>query len=445
MGGGSTDETERDGSGPAAAIRLVAAAVRARVASGAVLAVGRGGRTDGVYVFGDTRFGPGAVPVTASTAFDLASLTKVVATTPAVLRLHDAGELGIDDPVSRYLPAYAEGAKADVTLRHLLTHSAGLPAHRLFYEVPGTPLSRMAAAQAEPLTAPPGTRVEYSDISFILLGAIVAKVAGQSLEHAARDLVFAPLGMHGTGYLPDPGRVFAATEPDPVTGEPKSGVVHDENADSLGGVAGHAGLFAPIGDLVRYVQAGWLAQDSDFLSPATRAAATTSWTTGLDGRRGLGWTLAEDRWDHMTAAWPRTRAGHTGFTGTSVALDPADGLWTVLLTNAVHLGRDHAGIVLLRRTVHAAIAGWSDAARDATGAHPVPDAAYSTGVGGANPAAAVQQAGGGDTDAIPGAGTRAVAGDSNGATNGAGKPDLPEERARHAAAGYDRAVRIQGD
>jgi CubicO group peptidase (beta-lactamase class C family) len=367
MGDGSvTDETRTSGSGPGAAARLVEAAVAARIASGAVLAVGRGARTDGVYVFGETRYGPGALPVTASTVFDLASLTKVVATTPAVLRLHDAGELSVDDPVSRYLPAYADGAKAEVTLRHLLTHSAGLPAHRLFYEMPGTPDSRMAAAQDEPLAAPPGTRVEYSDISFILLGAIVAKVTGQSLDQAARELVFTPLGMHDTGYLPDPGRVFAATEPDPVTGEPKTGVVHDENADSLGGVAGHAGLFAPIGDLVRYVQAGWLERDSGFLTPATRAAATTSWTAGLDGRRGLGWTLAGDRWDHMTAAWPGTRAGHTGFTGTSIALDPVGGLWAVLLTNAVHLGRDHAGIILLRRTVHAAIAGWAevDAATD---------------------------------------------------------------------------------
>jgi CubicO group peptidase (beta-lactamase class C family) len=351
--------------GPAAAVRLVAAAVEAGVASGAILAVGCGRNLAGIYVFGDTRSGPGAEPVTEDTSFDLASLTKVVATTPAVLRLADAGVLRLDEPVSRFVPAYKEGDKAAVTLRHLLTHSAGLPAHRKFHELPGAAQDRLAAAAEEPLVAAPGSAVEYSDIGFILLGAIIAKAAGQDLAGAARELVFAPLGLHDTGYLPDPGRVFAATEADPATGEPVCGRVHDENAGGLGGVAGHAGVFSTVGDLVRYLQSGWLDPDGGFLSAAARAEAVRSWTDGVDGgrsRRGLGWTLAGDRWDHMTAAWPRGRAGHTGFTGTSLAFDPEGGLWTVLLTNAVHYGRDHGGIVLLRRTVHAAVAAWAEAA-----------------------------------------------------------------------------------
>lgn len=376
---------------PPAVARLVSAAVEQRIATTAVLAVGRGADTYGVQILGETRTGPEAVPVTADSLFDLASLTKVVATTPAVLRLYDAGDLDLDDLVSRYLPAYAEGAKAEVTLRHLLTHSSGLPAHRPFHELPGTPASRLAAAAAEPLEAAPGTRVVYSDIGFMLLGAVVAKVFGAGLEHAARELVFEPLDLASTGYLPDPARVFAATEPDPHTGEPISGRVHDENAYALGGVAGHAGVFATVSDLIRYVQAGWLGVDGagdGFLSARARAAATACQTPHLDGRRGLGWTLGGDLWDHMTAAWPHTRAGHTGFTGTSLAFDPVGGLWTVLLTNAVHFGRDHAGIALLRRTVHAAVAAWVEPA---------------------------------------------------------GCADLPEVRPRRAAAGYDRAVRIQGD
>lgn len=352
--------------GPAAAARLVAAAVdEAHVASGAILAAGHGQTTDGVYVFGDTREGPRAVPVTVDTAFDLASLTKVVATTPALLRLADAGALRLDDNVSHYLPAYKDNGKDSVTLRHLLTHSAGLPAHRAFHQLPGTTGTRLAAAAQEPLVAPPGTTVEYSDIGFILLGAIIAKAAGQDLDEAARELVFEPLGLHHTGYLPGPERVCAATEPDPATGEAKSGRVHDENADALGGVAGHAGVFSTVGDLIRYLRLGWLDAHSGFLSEPARTAATSCWTDGIGdgrGRRGLGWTLAGDRWDHMTAAWPGTRAGHTGFTGTSLAFDPAGGLWTVLLTNAVHYGRDHGGIVLLRRTVHAACAAWADTA-----------------------------------------------------------------------------------
>jgi len=395
---------------PPAAARLVRAAVEQRVATGAVFAAGRGAHTHGVQVLGETRVGPQAVPVTADTLFDLASLTKVVATTPAVLRLYDAGDLDLDDPVGRYLPAYAQGGKAAVTLRHLLTHSSGLPAHKPFHRLPGTRASRLAAAAEEPLEAAPGTRVVYSDIGFILLGAIVAKVTGTGLERAARELVFEPLGLDSTGYLPDADRVFAATEPDPDTGEPISGRVHDENAGALGGVAGHAGLFSTVGDLVRYLQDGWLG--GSFLSERARAAATACQTPRLDGRRGLGWTLGGDRWDHMTAAWPHTRAGHTGFTGTSIAFDPAGGLWAVLLTNAVHFGRDHTGIALLRRTVHAAVAGWADAADSAEPAT-------------APGAAAVVDSVAVDSVAVGG--------------------DQPEDQAQRADDRYHRAVRIQGD
>lgn len=348
--------------GPAAAFRLAAAAVDEGVVPAAVLAVGRGARGP-VYVkaFGRTRSGPEGTAVTADTVFDLASLTKVVATAPAVLRLVDAGELDLDEPVSRYLPAYRDGRKAMVTPRHLLTHTAGLPAHRPFHEVAGSADLRLAAVAAEPLCAEPGSGVCYSDLGFILLGAIVAAVTGTGLDRASAELVFEPLGMTATGFLPQIAPAgFAATEPRPETGEPKVGVVHDENAEALGGVAGHAGAFGTVGDLVRYLRRGWLDPDGAFLAAPTAAAAVASHTEGLGGRRGLGWTLAGDRWDHMTAAWPRGRAGHTGFTGTSLAFDRVSGLWTVLLTNAVHLGRDHSGIVLLRRTVHAAVAAWAD-------------------------------------------------------------------------------------
>ena len=128
------------------------------------------------------------------------------------------------------------------------------------------------------------------------------------------------------------------------------------SAEALGGVAGHAGLFGTAADVARYLRNCWLAEDSPVLSRAVRAEALRCQTEGLDGRRGLGWTLRGDRWDHMSTVWPRTGAGHTGFTGTSVAFDPVSGLWAVLLTNAVHLGRGRSGIVPLRRQVHDALA-----------------------------------------------------------------------------------------
>lgn len=346
---------------PTAAVRLVAAAVAEGVVPAAVLAVGRG--ADGpwsLYYGGSTRLGPEGRDVTPDTIFDLASLTKVVATTPCVLRLADAGELDLDAPVTRYLPAFAD---EDVTPRHLLTHTAGLPPHRLLYQLSGGPEEKLAAAYREPLISRPGETVCYSDLGFILLGELVRKLTDSPLDTAARELVFDPLDMADTGYLPTaPRERFAATEVRPDTGQPQVGVVHDENAETLGGVAGHAGAFGTVGDLVRYLRRGWLAEDSPILSPRIRREAFTCQTAAAEGgRRGLGWALAGDQWDHMTAAWPDSRAGHTGFTGVSAALDPAGGLWTVLLTNAVHLGRDHSGIILLRRTVHAAVAAWAAA------------------------------------------------------------------------------------
>ena len=372
----------RAGQGPAitaaaAAVRLVAEAVREGVAPAAVLAVGRAGAgaaTENgspyeIHTFGRTHPTAAAPPVTEETVFDLASLTKVVATTPAVLRLIDAGQLALDDPVARYLPAYAKGAKARVTLRHLLTHTSGLPADEPFYQRETSPTGLRAAIAATPLVARPASTVRYSDIGFMTLGFVLEAVTGSTLDSAVQELVFTPLGLASTSYVPVHalGIDFAPTEPRPGTGEPRFGVVHDENAEALDGVAGHAGVFSTIGDLVSYLRQAWLSPESagaggDFLSPAIRDAATTCWTRHLNGRRGLGWVLARDRWDHMTAAWPEGRAGHTGFTGTSIAFDPASGLWTVLLTNAVYHGRDHAGIALLRRTVHAAVAAWAETA-----------------------------------------------------------------------------------
>jgi len=374
---GAHMDEERSEDTPTAAVRLVAAAVAEGVVPGAVLAVGRGAHGPwSLYRGGRTQLGPEGRDVTADTLFDLASLTKITATTPCVLRLADAGELDLDAPLARYLPEFVSeerGLRDEVTPRHLLTHTAGLPAHRLLYQMTGGPEARLAAVYREPLATRPGESVCYSDLGFILLGELIRKLTGNALDVAARELVFEPLGMTETGYLPTaPRERFAATEARPDTGAPQIGLVHDENAEALGGVAGHAGVFGTVGDLVRYVRNGWLAEDSPILPPRIRGEALTCQTAGAEGgRRGLGWTLAGDRWDHMTAAWPDGRAGHTGFTGVSLALDPVGGLWTVLLTNAVHLGRDHSGIILLRRTVHAAVAAWA-AARAEGAATPSP-------------------------------------------------------------------------
>ena len=309
-------------------------------------------------------------PVTPDTVYDVASLTKVVATLPCILHLAERGEIGLDDPVARFLPDFDRGQDR-VTVRHLLSHTSGLPDGQPFYALPGDASDRWRAVRTASLVGAPGAAMVYSDIGFMLLGLIVETVSGAGLDDVAAKVVFEPLGMASTRFRPPESwrDRIAATERD-SHGIAKVGVVHDENAESLGGVAGHAGLFSTGPDIARYIES-WLEPDQS----GPRREALRCQTAGLTGparpadvesgtapsafvpaRRGLGWTLRGDRWDHMGTVWPGSGAGHTGFTGTSVGFDPVSGAWAVLLTNGVHLGRDARVVVGLRRAVHDAIA-----------------------------------------------------------------------------------------
>jgi CubicO group peptidase (beta-lactamase class C family) len=369
--------------GQATVKELIESAVDAGVVPGAVVAAGRWTAEPVLlHVAGDAQCHDGQGddgqghdgqgddaarrPMTEGTVFDLASLTKIVATTPIVLHLVGAGEVGLDDPARRYLAAFSgprgsgSGGRDEVTVRQLLTHTSGLPDTRNYHEHGRDAAEVRAAALAEPLVTAPGTICCYSDIGFIALGELAAAVAGCSLAELAQRVVCAPLGMARTRYLP-PGEwagQVAATEA--AGGTAKVGMVHDENAAALGGVAGHAGLFGTAGDLARYA-AAWVGKDSPLaaaglLPPGLRAAALRCQTEGLGGRRGLGWGLRGDQWDGMGDGWPATGAGHTGFTGTSLSIDARSGLWAVLLTNAVHYGRGPAhSVVGLRKQVHAAV------------------------------------------------------------------------------------------
>jgi CubicO group peptidase (beta-lactamase class C family) len=293
-----------------------------------------------------------ARPMTSGTVFDIASLTKVVATTTAVLALIGGGRLGLDDAVGDYLPETVWPRQA--TIRHLLTHTSGLPASRKFYEWCATRDEVLHALCQTPLEAPAGTEVTYSDLGFMALGELVAAVTGEPLDAAVRRLVTDPLGMASTGFNPSgSAEGFAATEI--YDGSPLTGVVHDENARVMGGVAGHAGLFSTAADLGRFAQ-WWVSPEDGPVTASLRRLATTCQTAGLSGCRGLGWVCPGDRYDILGGAWPGTSVSHTGFTGTSLALDPASGLWVVLLTNSVHFGRDATAIKSLRRALHAAAA-----------------------------------------------------------------------------------------
>jgi CubicO group peptidase (beta-lactamase class C family) len=320
---------------------------------GAVAMAGQGQVTLGRWVTGQADTTNGR-PMHAGTVFDLASLTKVVATTTVTLALAGRGELRLGDPVAGYLPDASTCRDGHVTIAHLLTHTSGLPDGRTFYRWCGSRAGLLRDLYQTPLNEPPGSRVAYSDLGFMLLGEMVAAVAGEPLDAAVRRLVTGPLGMTGTGFRPNgPADRFAATECR-GDGTAWTGTVHDENARLMDGVAGHAGLFAPAADLARFA-AWWVGADDVVVPAGLRRAAVTCQTEGLGGRRGYGWACSGDAFDILGGRWPPGATSHTGFTGTSLALDPASGLWVVLLTNAVHAGRDATAVKTLRRAVHEAV------------------------------------------------------------------------------------------
>ncbi len=286
------------------------------------------------------------------TLFDLASLTKVTATLPSVLSLIDDGKILLTDPVSKFIPEFAEGNKSAVTVRHLLTHTSGLPPFRLYYKDYSIKEDILRAVRRESLENDPGSAVVYSDLGFILLGQIVEEVTEKSLDIYAKERIFDPLRMTNTCFCPSEDKKLSCAATEEMFGNPpKVGVVHDENAQALQGISGHAGLFAPMSDLIKYVQF-WVDMKQDVLSPAIKRISTSLQTSKLEGNRGLGWVCRHDVYDHVGDLWPETTVGHTGFTGTSLAFDIDSRLWMVVLTNDVHYGREHKTIVRLRRVMH---------------------------------------------------------------------------------------------
>jgi len=344
-----------------AAFRLIDREAEQGEIPGGVAVVGFRGAVIGVHAAGfAVATDAEKVPATPETVYDCASLTKVTATLPLALMLVDRGDIRLDDPVARFIPAFGGGGKEVVTVKQLLTHSAGLPAYVKLYDGGLSPEEIRARVRAIELEYEPGTQTVYSDIGFMLLGDIVSHVLDEPLDAAAHRLVFEPLGMRVTRFCPpDEWRPkIAATEYAPSLGRHKRGEVHDENAYALGGVSGHAGLFSTAGDLAKYA-AMWLnggcAEGKTLLSPACVAAAVRNWTPGLNGNRGLGWVLKGDKWD-ASGDWFSDRSyGHTGFTGVSVWIDPARQLFAVLMTNRVHFGRDKS-VARLRACFHNAVA-----------------------------------------------------------------------------------------
>ncbi len=331
----------------------LARAVADGVTPGAVLTlVDRGGATATAATGLRRSDGPATDP---DTRYDLASLTKVVATLPSVLKLVAAGAVDLGDPVGRFFSGaglFHQPSLADVPVRALLAHASGLPAWRPLYAQPADRRAALAAVLNTELPHPPGT-VVYSDLGFMLLAAIVERVAHERLDAFAAREVFAPLGMRATAFGPLSGVPLAATEDCGWRDRVLEGEVHDENATVWDGVAGHAGLFGTAEDLARYAHA-WLTHDERLAPGPLLAACTAEAAVAADGaRRGLGWVLAHEG----SFGGPGARGyGHTGFTGTSIWIEPDGGHATVVLTNRVHPRRGSpAGVHALRQDVHAAV------------------------------------------------------------------------------------------
>jgi uncharacterized protein YbbC (DUF1343 family)/CubicO group peptidase (beta-lactamase class C family) len=317
---------------PVAAIpQAVEAAIRSGETPGAVVLVAQDGEVVLRQAFGHRRLGANPAPMSVDTVFDLASLTKVVATAPAVMQLVESGRIGLDEPAVRYWGEFKGNGKERITIRELLTHYSGLRPGLL----PKPPWSGYRAALdrivRDTLPRPPGTSFNYSDLNFMVLAEVVRRVAREPIEVYARRQVFEPLGMQDALFAPGPalrGRLAP-------TMEGSHGVVHDPNTRRMGGVSGAAGLFATADDLGRYAQA-LLDGGGPVLKPATVQAMTSPQSpAGRLPARGLGWAVSSPpgNWSEML---PPGSFGHKGYTGTMLWVDPATRTYLVVLSNRVY-------------------------------------------------------------------------------------------------------------
>jgi CubicO group peptidase (beta-lactamase class C family) len=336
---------------------------------GAVLAIGHRGRL-AILAVGNLSYADDSAQVAEDTIFDLASLTKVVATTTAAMILSDRHLLEIDRPIAAYLHDFALpfelatgplwAAREEVTVRHLLAHTSGLPAYERFFLRARKKSHVIEEALALPLEEPPGSKVVYSDVGFILLGEILERVARTALDALSRREIFEPLGMASTCFNPPPDfqpRIAPTEQDDTFRHRLICGEVHDENAWVMGGVAGHAGLFGTAGDLAAFCQFmlnGGRFDERQLIRPETIQEFTRAGPGGEGFPRGLGWDKPSPP-SSSGRYFSESSYGHLGYTGTSIWIDPEKQLFVVLLTNRVHPTRSNEAIKQVRPAIHDAV------------------------------------------------------------------------------------------
>ena len=337
--------------------RLAETAIEDRIIPGLVVGAGQAGRIGLLAAYGHRQLEPAPLPATADTVYDLASLTKAIVTSLLVVKAVEQGRLALDQPLGDHLPPLAD--RPEVTLRRVLAHAGGMPAHRKFYESlfatsgvrPQYRAALVAAASGEPLVYAPGSQSIYSDLGFILLGALVEQSLGARLDELAQRLLFQPLGLGrlgfvdlvgGESFLAPAGLDVAPTERCPVRGRLIAAEVHDLNAWAMGGIAGHAGLFGDMGDLLRlcfalvgaYHGRGTVGAppivNPEVLRELWRPAGIpgSTWRLGWDGPAATGSLAGE--------LLSRRAVGHLSFTGCSLWLDPEPETCVIVLTNRIH-------------------------------------------------------------------------------------------------------------
>ena len=322
---------------------------------GAVVIVGHDGKVVYRKAFGSRSLDPTIEPMTIDTVFDMASLTKVMATTGSIMRMVQLGEIKLNDPVARYIPGFGQNGKNEVTIRELLTHYSGLrPDLDLKPEWMGQ-AEAFRLANAEKLVNPAGSTFLYSDINFIVLGELVQKLSGMTLNRYAETFIFEPLGMTNTRFLPPQSWFLriAPTQKDERSGLMLRGLVNDPTARQMGGVAGHAGLFSTADDTAKFAQALLNGGAPVWSRLIVEKMTTPEQPPNLTVVRGLGWDIDSPFSSNRGELLPVGSYGHTGFTGTSLWIDPTTNTYIVLLTNAVHLKQGN--VIGLRTEVATAV------------------------------------------------------------------------------------------
>ncbi len=318
--------------------RLIRKGMEAGGYPGAAVVVGRRGYSVIQKGYGQLSWDPLSPYVSAeNTIYDLASLTKVVGTTTAIMILFDEGKIKLTDPVSKFLPEFKTGDKARVTVKHLLLHNSGMPAGKELWRLAKTPLQARNVVLQAKLVCKPGVCFKYSDLGPDVLGFIIEKITQKKLDQFLAERVFTPLGMTSTFFKPSQA-VRARTAPTEVSrprGHRLQGEVHDESAWALGGAAGHAGLFSTADDLSIFAQMMLNRGEYGGVRIVSDSAVARFTTRGLSGTRALGWDTANGEFGAGQYLSPRAY-GHTGYTGTSLWVDPERNMFVVLLTNRVH-------------------------------------------------------------------------------------------------------------